>query len=110
MAKSDTMTIAFPNGGILPRDVTGDVEHVVGPHEAVEVPRAYGEHLTTDRFAYEVKPDRPNKVDGSAREKQERHISSLRAAREKAVDQGEKDKIADKIVAAEKKLAEIQAD
>lgn len=56
MAKSDTMTIAFPNGGILPRDVTGGDERPVGPHEVVDVPRSYGEHLVSDRFAYEAKP------------------------------------------------------
>lgn len=56
MAKSDTMTIAFPNGGILPRDVTGGEEQKVGPHEAVEVPRVYGEHLVADHFAYPATP------------------------------------------------------
>lgn len=60
MTKSDTMTIAFANGGILPREVTGGDEQPVGAHEAVDVPRAYGEHLISDRFAYETKPARPS--------------------------------------------------
>lgn len=55
MAKADTMTIAFPNGGILPSDITGGEERRVSAHETVEVPRAYGEHLVNDRFAYEAK-------------------------------------------------------
>lgn len=65
MAKTDTMTIAFPNGGILPRDVTGGDEQSVGPHEPVEVPRAYGEHLVADRFAY-LATSKPAKAHQSA--------------------------------------------
>ena len=56
MAKSDTMLIAFPNGGILPCEVTGGDERAVPPHEPVEVPTAYGQHLVDDRFAYKPKP------------------------------------------------------
>lgn len=66
MAKSDTMTIVFPNGGILPRDITGGGERTVAAHEPVDVPRAYGEHLVSDRFAYEAKPVRKTKAEAVA--------------------------------------------
>ena len=52
MAKSDTIFIAFKNGGRLPKEITGGEEKVVPPHEAVRVPRTYGESLIEDRFAY----------------------------------------------------------
>jgi hypothetical protein len=54
MSKSDTMFIAFPNGGILPAGIAGPGERKIGPHEPVRVPNAYGEHLLADRFAYEA--------------------------------------------------------
>lgn len=54
MSKSSTMYIAFPNGGIIPAKLVDETERRVGPHEAVKVPRDYGESLVTDRFAYET--------------------------------------------------------
>lgn len=64
MSKSDTMHIAFPNGGILPASVTGGKETSVPPHEAVKVPRTYGEHLVHDRFAYEAEAPKARKKAG----------------------------------------------
>lgn len=56
LTKEDTIRIAFPNGGKLPASVIGGkTERVVPPHQGVNVPRRYGEHLIADRFAYEIK-------------------------------------------------------
>lgn len=110
--KSDTMKIAFPNGGILPRDITGGEERAVSAHEAVEVPRAYGEHLISDRFAYEAKPARKSKAEiaaEAARSKLEQQLAGLREAHAKADSQVAKDKIAEKIASAEKQLVEMDA-
>jgi len=59
MAKAirEMMTIAFPRGGILPRDITGTGDTPVQAHIPVAVPRYYGEHLIHDRLAYEVQAD-----------------------------------------------------
>ncbi len=56
MSKTSTMYIAFPNGGIIPTKLADGKERKVGPHEAVKVPRDYGESLVSDRFAYETDP------------------------------------------------------
>jgi len=54
-----TISIAGQNGLRIPASVFGNAapdapDKVVPPHEAVEVPKAYGLHLIADRFAYEV--------------------------------------------------------
>lgn len=45
--------IAFHKGGIIPAAVLKrETDTVVRPHEAVEVPADYGQHLINDKFAY----------------------------------------------------------
>ena len=56
MSKSDSMFIAFQFGGTIPGSVLGGKDRKVGPHEAVKVPRDYGDSLVADRFAYETDP------------------------------------------------------
>ena len=57
MSKSDTMFIAFPNGGVIPASITGGKDRKVAPHEAVKVPKNYGDSLVEDRFAYATDPE-----------------------------------------------------
>lgn len=112
MAKSDTMMIAFPNGGILPRDVTGGKERPVSAHEAVEVPRAYGQHLVEDHFAYEAKPARKSKAEVAAAAectKLEKQLAELRENQGKASSQDAKARIGEKIADIERRLAELDA-
>lgn len=54
MAKS--ITIAFPNGGILPAEIAGNNPAKIEPHKPVSVPEAYGMQLINDRFAVLVQP------------------------------------------------------
>lgn len=112
MAKSETMMIAFPNGGILPADITGGKERAVSAHEAVEVPRSYGQHLVDDRFAYEAKPARKSKALAAAeaeRTKLEKQLADLRENQGRASSQDAKAKIAEKIADAERRLADLSS-
>jgi hypothetical protein len=56
MAK-DTISIAFPQGGIIPASV---IKAAADRHcealEVVEVPLSYGKHLISDRFAVAADP------------------------------------------------------
>lgn len=115
MAKAETITIAFPNGGLLPTSVTGEkTERSVPAHQGVEVPRSYGLHLISDRFAYEVKVPARRKAaakpsaDLVAIVELEKTIAQLREQAEKVVTAEDQAKIADDLAAAEKLLAEIK--
>lgn len=53
----DKITIASPRGIIIPAAVLKrEKDYPAGPHEPVEVPRAYGLSLIENRFADEVEP------------------------------------------------------
>lgn len=77
MSKPETMWIAFPNGGILPKDVTKSEERKVGPHEAVRVPRTYGQHLVDDHFAYEAEEPKKAKAEGGGKQVQKPDLAKL---------------------------------
>jgi hypothetical protein len=52
---SKKISIAFPQGGIVPGSVLGKKEdQTCAAMEPVSVPEAYGRHLIGDRFAVEV--------------------------------------------------------
>ena len=52
---SKKISIAFPQGGIVPGAVLGKKDdQACGAMEPVSVPEAYGRHLIEDRFAVEV--------------------------------------------------------
>lgn len=57
------ITIAFPQGGIIPGTVLGKSEDVhVDAQAPITVPERYGRHLIADRFAIEVAaPEKPKK-------------------------------------------------
>jgi hypothetical protein len=52
---SKKITIAFPEGGIIPGTVLGsEADRSCSAMEPVSVPEVYGRHLVEDRFAVEV--------------------------------------------------------
>jgi hypothetical protein len=111
MAKPDTITIAFPNGGILPSSVTGGAEKPIGAHQPVEVPLAYGQHLINDRFAYKARPPRKNKSESpvvTARMRLEAQLASLREQGGTATHPDHKAKLAEQIAGAEAQLADLK--
>ncbi len=57
------ITIAFPQGGIIPGEVLGKSEDVhIEALAPITVPERYGRHLIADRFAIEVAaPEKPKK-------------------------------------------------
>lgn len=106
MSKSSTMFIAFPNGGILPADIAGGKETPVAAHEPVRVPRSYGEHLVSDRFAYETEAPKRKQNGGDARAAEiAARIDALRADLLAAADDAEKERIAREIEALETEAA-----
>lgn len=70
MSKKSTIVVAFPRGGIIPASVLDASEdYTAPPHKPVEVPKAYGEHLITDRLAYDVlEADKRRKVQAETSE------------------------------------------
>lgn len=99
-----TISIIFPQGGIIPGSVLGAAEDKhVDALTPVSVPERYGRHLIADRFAVET----PEVI--AAAEKARKKAASKKGAAEKAaVDKTEAEKQAE-IADAEKNLAEAQA-
>lgn len=109
MAKTEMMMIAFANGGILPAGISGSgEERAVPAHEPVSVPKTYGEHLVSDRFAY-VPEGGDGKADdvksAAERKKLEQRLASLRADLDKAKDDEAKTRIEGDIAVLEKQFA-----
>ncbi|MDI7864303.1 hypothetical protein MRS76_20400 [Rhizobiaceae bacterium n13] len=90
---STKIGIAFVKGGIIPASILKKDKDVhVAPHEAIEVPAAYGQHLIDDKFAY-----------AKAVEKVAKSGKKESAAPEIPVDS------ANHIAAAEKAVADAEA-
>lgn len=54
MSKKPNIVVAFPRGGIIPAAVLEKSDDVpVRPHEPIAVPKIYGDHLISDRIAYD---------------------------------------------------------
>lgn len=68
MSKKSTIVVAFPHGGIIPAGVLEKPANVsVLPHEPIEVPKFYGEHLISDRIAYDfVEAENRKKADAAS--------------------------------------------
>lgn len=68
MSKKSTLVVAFPHGGIIPAGVLEKPANVsVLPHEPIEVPKFYGEHLISDRIAYDfVEAENRKKADAAS--------------------------------------------
>lgn len=127
---SKKISIAFPQGGIVPGSVLGKKEdQSCAAMESISVPEAYGRHLIEDRFAVEVTDTgRGKKKDDAGAGKGEKAGSSNPpkdspeiAAAKAAVDEAEQlvtasgtdaETKADAeamLKAAQDKLAELQA-
>ena len=62
MSRKSKITVAFPRGGIIPKNVLKvDEDRRCGPGEAVTVPIEYGLHLIEDKFAIEATSDQKTK-------------------------------------------------
>ncbi|WFP74504.1 hypothetical protein [Mesorhizobium sp. WSM4906] len=120
---SKSIWVAFRNGGIIPAAVAGGKEKKVGPHEPVEVPESYGQHLIDDRFAYKAeKPAAPKsaKDQGGKGARQDTAkaaraaelaatIDDLKKAVDAASDLEAKTKLAADLAAAEDELKALEA-
>ncbi|MBU2533323.1 MAG: hypothetical protein KKB37_11320 [Alphaproteobacteria bacterium] len=103
MAKK--ITIAFANGGIVPRDqltAKAAKDKKVGPHEPVDVVDTYGQSLIADRFAYEWDAKTAPKLPADPLAAAEKKAKEIIAAAEK--------KAQDLTSAAETKAGEIAAE
>lgn len=97
-----SITISFPQGGIIPKDVLGKEEDLhVEAHKAVSVPERYGRHLIDDRFAVEAEPEVVSKEDKAAEKKA--------AAAKKAEEEKAAAELAAAIAAAETDVQDAQA-
>ncbi|RWD71643.1 hypothetical protein [Mesorhizobium sp.] len=110
--------IAFKHGGIIPATIAGGKEKRVGPHEPVEVPEAYGQHLIDDRFAYKAeKPATPKSGKGAKQDPAKAaraaelaaSIVDLKKAVESASDLEAKTTLAAELAAAEDELKALEA-
>ncbi|MBB5703600.1 septal ring factor EnvC (AmiA/AmiB activator) [Ochrobactrum daejeonense] len=68
MSKKSTIVVAFSNGGIIPARILEKPKDVsVLPHEPIEVPKVYGDHLIFDRIAYDfVEAEKRKKADAAS--------------------------------------------
>lgn len=104
------LTIAFPNGGIIPASVMGTEKDVnVDAATPIEVPERYGRHLIDDRFA--VAAEMPKKEEQKmARMPAEKGSPSRKASADKvAAEKTAAEKAAAEKAAAEKAAAEKAA-
>jgi hypothetical protein len=113
---SKTMFIAYRHGGIVPAAVTGkSADQKVAAHEAVEVPVAYGRSLVTDRFAYEVEPEKKKKGKLAGTKDEDPAFADLEAAVDAAraklagADLVEQEAAEAELASAEKALADAKA-
>ena len=114
---SKSIWIAFRNGGIIPATIAGGKEKNVGPHEPVEVPEGYGQHLVDDRFAYKAeKPAAPKGGKGARQDAAKAAraaeltaaIDDLKKAVEGASDLEAKTKLAADLAKAEDELMALE--
>lgn len=98
---STKIGIAFVKGGIIPAAIMNKDKDVrVPPHEAIEVPESYGQHLIDDKFAYAKDVDKKGSGKTSKSAKGKEPDAAKIAAAEQAVTDAEKE-----LAAAEGDLA-----
>jgi hypothetical protein len=119
MSKSDSIWIAFPNGGRIPAKLAGGTEKKVGPHEPVKVPGDYGRSLVDDRFAYEAEePKKMSTKKGGTRQGDnsaaiadlEGQLADLKVKAAAEADLAEKGKLEAEVAEIENKLEEAKKD
>lgn len=117
MSKKSTIVVAFPHGGIIPARVLEQPANVsVLPHEPIEVPKFYGEHLISDRIAYDyVEAEKRKKAD-AASAAQDAEIARADAGALEALNQkiarlaSEKEKLTADLEESGKKISVLESD
>lgn len=117
MSKKPTIVVAFPHGGIIPAGVLEKPANVsVLPHEPIEVPKFYGEHLISDRIAYDfVEAEKRKKADAASAA---RDAETARADAETLLALNEQiarlssgnEKLAADLAEADKKISALESD
>lgn len=104
---SSKIGIAFFSGGIIPAAILKKDKDVrVGPHEAIDVPADYGQHLIADRFAYAKDFEKPAK----APKKEPTSAAELAAAEQAVTDAKAKLDAADGDLVATTEAGKVLAD
>lgn len=115
MASKSTMKIQFPRGGTIPKEVLkSNKDKKCDPGEVVTVPKTYGDHLVSDRFAVEAKAStKGGKAEADKKKaelaKLEAAVSDAKVALEKADTDEAKATAQAALDAAEKALADASA-
>lgn len=117
MSKKSTIVVAFPHGGIIPAGVLEKPANVsVLPHEPIEVPKFYGEHLISDRIAYDfVEAEKRKKADAAsaAKDSETAHADAetLEPLKEEIARLvSENEKLATNLDEASKKITALESD
>lgn len=117
MSKKSTIVVAFPHGGIIPAGVLEKPKDVsVPPHEPIEVPKVYGDHLIFDRIAYDfVEAEKRKKADAASAAKDAEtaraDADALEALKEEIAGLAfDRDKLTADLVDAGKKISTLESD
>ncbi|KAB2779436.1 hypothetical protein [Brucella anthropi] len=117
MSKKSTIVVAFPHGGIIPAGVLEKPANVtVLPHEPIEVPKFYGEHLISDRIAYDfVEAEKRKKADAASAAKDAEiahaNAGALEELNEKIAQLvSENEKLTADLDEADKKISVLESD
>ena len=117
MSKKPTIAIAFLRGGIIPGTVLGEDEDVaVPPHTPFEVPKIYGDHLISDRIAYDfVEAEKRKKADVAAAAKDAETVRANTGAVDKLKGEiarltSDRDKLTADLDEAVKKISRLESD
>ena len=104
MSKKPNIVVAFPRGGIIPAAVLEKSDDVtLRPHEPIEVPKVYGDHLISDRIAYDyAEAEKRKKLEAKSIDARERELANT------AADKQALEKLEAENGALSKKLSEFQ--
>lgn len=117
MSKKSTIVVAFPHGGIIPARVLDEDKNIsVLPHEPIEVPKVYGDHLISDRIAYDfVEAEKRKKAHAASAAKDAETTRADTEALEALNEQisqlaSENEKLTADLDEADKKISALESD
>lgn len=117
MSKKPNIVVAFPRGGIIPAAVLEKSDNVpVRPHEPIEVPKVYGDHLISDRIAYdytEAEKRKKSATESAAKDAETARLDAeaVQALNEKiALLASENNKLTADLDEADKKISALESD
>lgn len=117
MSKKSTIVVAFPHGGIIPARVLDEDKNIsVLPHEPIEVPKVYGDHLISDHIAYDfIEAEKRKKADAASAAKDAETTRADTVALEALNEQisqlaTEKEKLTADLDEADKKISALESD